>query len=153
MDTGTCTDPNVMVILGQPCGMPRPRFGGGKGFKGTYYPKKYRMWRKGAYTQLAPWGHLFYDRPVIATVVAVFKAPKNKPKDPVHRAVWSRTQEYYYPCIPDLDNVVKAALDAIVHVGILADDRLVAHLIAEKRAAAEDVVQPQLRIRLRYLDD
>lgn len=108
------------TILGEPVAKGRPRVVRRGGFARAITPEKTRTWEANAAAQLAEaWGDRPpIDEPVNVAVVAVKSRPKRllRRKDPDGRM--------YRETKPDLDNVIKAAADALVAAGVLRDDTL-----------------------------
>ena len=103
----------------------------------AYTPEKTRQWeRMAAQAIRLGWGSTpMIDRAIMITVIAVYPRPKRKPRD-VTADVWQEGGRIWRPCRPDLDNVIKAALDAAQLAGVLKDDGLVVELHAVKVWAA-----------------
>ena len=136
------------VIPGDPIAKGRPRLArrGKKVIR--YTPQKTQSWELGAAAILArAWGR----RPplycaVEVTVVAVFNRPGRlacKHKRPCNcspgRVVHLKR--------PDLDNCIKAQLDALQRAGVIHDDSMVCALHAVKCYASENE-NPRTEIRL-----
>lgn len=106
-----------VVIPVDPVPASRPRVGRW----GTYYTKTYRNWRDLAASRL-PHGELHLDGPISVDVEVVKKRPKTTKLDHPH---------------PDIDNYVKAALDALTKAGgYWDDDKQIVALSAHKRFTA-----------------
>ena len=103
----------------------------------AYTPTKTRQWEKMAAQAIRfGWGSTpMVDRAIMITVTAVYPRPKRKPRG-VTADVWQEGARIWRPCRPDLDNVIKAALDAAQLAGVLKDDGLVVELHAVKVWAA-----------------
>lgn len=131
------------TIPGAPVGKGRPRLTTRGGFARAYTPKPTLTWEAGAAMVLrSAWGKAPHDGPVRVTVDAVASrpkamlpremggsAPKSRPP-PVGRC-WRTTK-------PDVDNVAKATLDALVQAGVIRDDVQVVELVARSLYAALD---------------
>lgn len=123
----TCTIP------GQPVGKGRPRAsirgrGTPNAFIAMHTPEKTATWEATAAWHLrGQWGERApLDRPIAVTVWAVGRRPKAAIPKP--RALAKRPElagRQWRPTKPDVDNVVKAALDALVNAGVIRDDVLV----------------------------
>ena len=112
--------------------MGRPRFSGGK-FPRAYLPKKTRAWI-GAATHIleSQWRDAPLAGPVAVEIVFVHSRPKRlcRRKDPAGR-IWRGVR-------PDIDNLVKCALDALQGAGIITDDGQVVALVALDQYARKD---------------
>jgi len=119
------------VIPGQPVGKGRPKFVRATGR--AYTPKGTAEWERGAALILRnAWMKAPIDALCSVTITAIFSRPKRllRKKDPDERI----------PCDvkPDIDNVVKCALDALVMSGVIRDDKTVWRVSAQKLYAARD---------------
>ena len=120
-------------IPGQPVGKGRPRasirgFGTPKAHIAMHTPQKTATWEASAAWALrGEWrGQPPIDRPVAVTVWAVGVRPKSE--IPSARKLATAPElagRLWRPTKPDVDNVIKAALDALVNAGVLRDDVLV----------------------------
>lgn len=132
-----------VTVLGAPVGAARPRVTQ----RGTFIPKNVRAWERRAVAAMSAWwlrarrGPL--DCAVEVEVVAVHARPKRlmRRSDPVERIMAHR-------CKPDLDNVVKLALDALVKAGVIYDDTRVVQIAARKFYTALDEA-PCVEVRVR----
>ena len=123
----TCTIP------GQPVGKGRPRasirgFGTPKAHIHMRTPEKTATWEATAAWHLrGKWaGKAPLDQPVAVTVWAVGQRPKAEIPGPRTLAKHPElANRLWRPTKPDIDNVVKAALDALVNAGVIRDDVLV----------------------------
>ena len=114
-----------VTIPGQPVGKGRPKFVRATGR--AYTPKGTAEWERSAALIIR---NSFNDAPIddmtTVTVTAVFARPKRllRKKDPEGRV----------PCDvkPDIDNVIKCALDALVMGGALRDDKKVFRVVGSK---------------------
>lgn len=114
-----------VVIPGQPVGKGRPKFVRATGR--AYTPKGTAEWERSAALLIRQaWQGAPLDALCSVTITAVFTRPKRllRKKDPAERI----------PCDvkPDIDNVVKCALDALVMGGAIRDDKSVWSVKAEK---------------------
>ena len=135
-----------VVVPGQPQGYQRPgvrvvKTRDGRQFAQHYEQAATRSWRSVAVGVLtteegAPRARAD-DRPVRVVVEAVASRP-TIPKRLGTGRLW-RVRK------PDVDNVVKACLDALVTAGVLRDDVQVAELVARSLVAAADEA-PHVRI-------
>ena len=117
-------------IPGQPVGKGRPKFVRATGR--AYTPKGTAEWeRSAAMLARAAWGRAPLDGLVTVEIVAVFSRPKRllRKKDPTERIACGVK--------PDIDNVVKCALDALVMAGVMRDDKQVFRVVAEKLYAGK----------------
>ena len=65
----------------------------------------------------------------------VLPRPQRKPgAGSVHRQYWQADGAYPLPCRADVDNLAKAALDALQDARVILDDRLAVRLLATKQA-------------------
>lgn len=127
MDTITITIP------GQPIPKGRPRFGNGR----AYTPKRTKDYEQLIKSHLP---NILIEEPVHVYVTAIFKRPQrlNRKQDPQGLIPHDKR--------PDLDNVVKAALDALND--ILKDDAQVCYIQAQK-FYAEKHNTPRLTISIK----
>lgn len=114
-------------VPGQPVGKGRPRFARlPKGVK-AYTPKKTKD-----YEQRVSWLTPYRPTsgPIRVEIVAIFKRPKSmsRKKDPAHRILHTKK--------PDLDNVIKSAIDGISGRA-MEDDSQVCRIEGEKWYAAK----------------
>ena len=121
-----------VTIPGPPVGKGRPRMSAKGGRARAFTPKKTRDWESGAAKILrAAWQDDPESRPVKVCVFAVAKRPEalEGKKHPDGR-LWR-------PKRVDLDNVVKAVLDAMMLGGVLTDDAVVVELYAQSLYTAK----------------
>lgn len=117
-------------ITGRPTGAARPRVvrarGGGVR---THMPDAHIAWEERARQIAAGWWakNPPLDEPVCVEVVAWHHRPKRLCRRQDPREAIPAT------CKPDLDNVVKLALDSLVKAGVLVDDTRVSELRARRR--------------------
>jgi len=86
----------------------------------TYTPKKTAQWEALAALALADqWCERPLDCPISIGILALFPRPQ--------RMVWKTKpmEREPYCQTPDVDNVVKAVLDAVEKAGVLKDDKLI----------------------------
>jgi Holliday junction resolvase RusA-like endonuclease len=74
--------------------------------------------------------------PVLVKIKFAFRVTKSRPHERVHAVR------------PDLDNLVKIILDALVPAGWLADDALVDQLVAEKCRTGDPYLEITMKERL-----
>lgn len=118
-------------ILGPPIGEGRPRAVRMGPMVRMHAAPKSAEWRALAAKQMASEhkGQVPIDVPLAVTIEAVMPRPKSIPK----RAGTGRVLR---PCKPDVDNVAKACMDALVQGGVITDDRQVVLLVVRKETAA-----------------
>jgi len=108
------------VIPGPPIGKGRPRATMRGGAVRTYTPKKTAHWEAFAASILMDhWRSSPLSCPTSASILALFPRPQ--------RMIWKTKPMEREPYCqkPDLDNVVKAILDAAEKAGVLMDDKVV----------------------------
>ena len=117
-----------VTIPGPPIGKGRPRSTIRGGHVRTYTPKRTQQWEGRASVVLrdawAPRPPL--DGPIRVEILALFPRPG--------RMLWKRKPMPRAPFLasPDVDNVVKAVLDAAEKAGVLRNDRTVYSVSMEK---------------------
>jgi len=121
-----------------PRGASRPRAarGGGR----VYMPPEHRAWMDAAVTMLREQrrGEPIAE-PVELEIMAYWPLPKTRPAwcDKERWALRGQNGGIAYATKPDIDNVGKIVMDALVEAGILEDDRFVVELNMSKRAVPE----------------
>lgn len=121
-------------ILGPPVGEGRPRAvrAGALGVRMHAAPRS-AEWRALAARQMrdemGASGPVDVDLPLVVTIEAVMPRPKSLPKK-------AGTGRVFRSCKPDVDNLAKSSLDALVQGGVITDDRQVAVLVVRKMTAA-----------------
>lgn len=132
------------TIPGAPVAKGRPRATTVGGRARLYTPAKTRQWEaKAAECIRAEWGQQEpLQGPVCVSVLVVRARPSSK--------TWKRKPmpPEWAPTRPDLDNYVKAALDAVSRAGVWVDDSQVIRLTATKRIAAGGEL-PRVEVRVR----
>lgn len=130
-------------ILGEPVGEGRPRAVRiGAGVRMHAAPKS-AQWRALAAQQMAAeWRRDALDDVCSVHVTALMPRPASLPK----RAGTARMRR---PVKPDVDNVAKAALDALVTAGVLSDDRCVCTLVVERWTCAVGEA-PRVRVAVEW---
>jgi Holliday junction resolvase RusA-like endonuclease len=121
----------TLSIPGDPVGKGRPRMAVVAGHAMAYTPKPTAQWEgMAASLARAKWHREPLDEAVAVLVLAVASRPKRllRKRDPDGR-MW-RTSK------PDIDNVAKAVLDALVKAGVIRDDTLVVSLSAQSLYAS-----------------
>lgn len=131
-----------VVVPGKPVGAARPRVTK----HGTYIPKHVKAWERAAVARMRrAWGRgeIHTDIGVEVEVVQVQHRPQRlrRRRDPEGRFPAERGK-------PDLDNVAKLAIDALVRAGVLVDDTRVVRLTAMKLYASMDE-EPCTEVRVR----
>lgn len=141
-----------VIVPGQPQGYQRPGVrvvqAGGRTWAQHYEQAATRSWRSVAVGVMttedgSPLARV-EDAPVRVTIEAVGVRPSGVVKRLGLGRLW-RTRK------PDVDNVSKAVLDALVTAGVLRDDVLVAELVARSLVAA-DGEAPHTRVIVDVLD-
>ena len=128
-----------VTVLGEPVGQGRPR-AVKMPFGVRMHPaKKSAEWESLAAQRLADmWQRAPHAEVCRLTVFAVNARPKSIVKALGRGSLWRAGK-------PDLDNVIKSAMDALVKAGVLRDDTLVAEIRATNVIAAESET-PHVRI-------
>lgn len=88
-------------------------------------------------------GHYTAGGPLGVSITFHFPRPKTHSK----RGVIRDNAPVYHVSTPDVDNAVKAVLDALTQIGVWADDSQIAALTAEKRYADGSTVGAFIQIR------
>jgi len=117
------------IILGEPVGEGRPRAVRMGPRVRVHAAPKSAMWRAVAAQQMAAeWGERpAYRECCSVTITAYMPRPQSRPKD-VDKEAWKSGVAHFRRQKPDVDNIAKAVLDAIVQAGILEDDTQVVDL-------------------------
>lgn len=116
-------------ILGEPVGEGRPRAVRMGGAVRMHSAPKSAEWRALAAQQIAAERQgVTLDGCVFLRVLAVGRRPASTPK--------KQTGRVRRPTKPDIDNVLKAVMDALVTAGAIDDDKQVVSVIANKVTAA-----------------
>jgi len=125
-----------VTIMGQPIGKGRPIASSHGGHVRMRTPQKTASWEWGAALLIrGAWLRPALDEPVKVTIAAVMRRPAARPKH-ITPADWKAGDQV--PCIskPDLDNIGKVVLDALVLAGVLKDDTRVCWLACSKMYAS-----------------
>nr|WP_290624774.1 RusA family crossover junction endodeoxyribonuclease [Altibacter sp.] len=117
-----------MIVYIKPIACPRPRVARGR----TYYPMQYKKWIKEMKTRLKDLS--IPSGPIHVELVFVVQRPKRMKKG--NRVIHSKR--------PDLDNMIKAVLDALP----IKDDAVVHSIKAQKFYGATDE-DPKIEIMIR----
>jgi Holliday junction resolvase RusA-like endonuclease len=120
-----------IVFHGTPIGKSRPRFGRTKtGGVVTYTPQKTRDYERAlkSFAQVAMIGKTVLEGPVKVTITAYFS---------------HKTKTGWHVSRPDLDNIIKAVLDALNEV-VFDDDAAVCELVAAKKYDNEERIEVQV---------
>lgn len=134
----------TFTVPGEPQGWARPRFAGKRGFtapKMALWIQTAGMLARGGWGSRAP-----LDEPCAVHVVAVMRRPKRLiPRrlggglsGPAEERMGGVSGRMHHVGKPDLDNVVKIVLDALVKAHVLVDDTRVCELRAWKVYEALD---------------
>lgn len=120
-----------VILSGQPVGKGRPRFTrAGR----TYTPAKTKAYeeklRQAAIEAMKDQDREPTEMPCRVVILAQFQIPKSWPKYKQQAALLNEGN--YKPGKPDIDNIAKAALDAMNGI-VFKDDALVSKLEVEKR--------------------
>lgn len=131
-------------LPGEPIGKGRPR----ATRQGRIYtPAATRAWEeRSAKVMRSRWGYLPLEAPCEARVYAYHTRPATRPRA-VPAPLWATGCACPRPSKPDVDNIVKAVLDAATQAGVLGDDRFVTRLVAETRYAAAGE-EPGVRLEI-----
>ena len=136
------------VILGEPVGEGRPRAVRMRRGVRVHAAPKSAQWRALAAQQMAAeWGErLPYRDCCEVFIVAFMPRPQTRPKD-VSKEAWKGSAVVLRRQKPDVDNIAKAVLDAIVQAGIIVDDTQVVDLAVKRRMCdAKGRVVPSIGI-------
>jgi Holliday junction resolvase RusA-like endonuclease len=124
-----------VTIPGDPVPASRPRFDSVR--RRTYTTGKYAGWKHGAAILCrAAWGRTEpITRAVAVSLEVTLPRPLRRPTaGAAHRDYWHPTDDYPSPVKPDIDNLAKAALDALTQGRVIADDSLIVELSVTKYA-------------------
>ena len=118
------------VVPGPPVPKPRPRVARGR----AYTPPRYAAWERGAKLRAAAArnGPVLCG-PVRVDVTAYLPIPRSWPGDRQQQALFGAVMP---ATKPDLDNILKAALD-VCNGAVYGDDAQVVEVFAAKRYGAE----------------
>jgi len=139
--------PFECLIPGPPIGKGRPRGTSIGGHVRLYTPQKTADWeRAAALLMRQAWRQAPCEEMVDVEIVAVFHRPKRllRKKDPECR-IWHGSK-------PDIDNVEKCVLDAMVMAGVIRDDSQVVSIRAISVYASKSE-GPGLHVRMRVVGE
>lgn len=132
------TDRIIFEVPGRPQGKGRPRFGGGHAYTPATTRAYERKIAEAAQAAVAKAGASWDVMAQVAVfVMAAFPVPKSYTKAKREAAL---RDEIRPGAKPDLDNVVKAALDACNGIAFV-DDSQVVSITAGKRFASERIAE------------
>jgi len=112
-----------------------------------YTPQKTADWERAAALLMRnAWQDAPSEDLVIVEIVAAFHRPKRllRKKDPEHR-IWHGSK-------PDIDNVAKCVLDAMVMAGVIRDDSQVVDIHARSVYVSKSE-GPGLHVRMKTADE
>lgn len=142
------------VILGEPVGEGRPRAVRMGTRVRVHAAPKSAIWRAAAAQQMAAeWD----ERPPMdaicgVTIKALMARPKSRPKD-VSKEAWKCPHAISRRQKPDVDNIAKAVLDAIVQAGIIVDDTQVVRLIVFRLMCGTHIhATPRVEVRVDFIE-
>ena len=137
------TDTLVFEIPGEPVAQGRPRVAVIAGHARVYDPKASRSWKATAqqWAQLAMRDRKPMTGPVAVYLTFVFTRPKGTYRKRAPRGLEPKTTK------PDIDNLVKATLDALTGV-VWLDDKSVWSVDARKWVGAQEQL-PKVMVRVR----
>ena len=116
-------------ILGEPVGEGRPRFARRGAHVHTHSAPKSAQWRALAAAQMAQeWAQDARSECVEVSIHAYCRRPKSAPK--------REPGELLRAVKPDVDNIAKSALDALVEAGVIVDDTQCTDLHTRRRTCA-----------------
>ena len=126
-----------IFLAGEPVPASRPRVTKW----GTHNSARYERWKRDATLILASrWRHLPISTAAAVCVEVVLPRPKQRPRTGQHARFWHPVEDYPLPIggkWGDLDNYVKAALDALQSARVITDDCIVVELTATKHAGSQ----------------
>jgi Holliday junction resolvase RusA-like endonuclease len=86
------------------------------------------------------------------TIKALMGRPKSRPRD-ISKEAWKCRYAVSRRQKPDVDNIAKAVLDAIVQAGIIADDTQVVRLIVFRLMCGTDRdATPRVDVRVDFIE-
>ena len=142
------------VILGEPVGEGRPRAVRMGPRVRVHAAPKSAIWRAVAAQQMAAeWGDRSpWPSMCGVAITAYMPRPKSRPKD-VSKEAWTLGSAIARAQKPDVDNIAKAVLDAIVQAGIIVDDTQVVRLIVFRLMCGTDRdATPRVEVRVDFIE-
>lgn len=112
----------IFAVDMKPTGKERPRFTVQGGRVHTYTPQKTKDAEAEISAAYLMAGGKRYEGPVMVGVTAVYKVPKNTPKNKREEMLEGKVKP---KTKPDIDNVVKLVLDALNGVAYIDDSQVV----------------------------
>ena len=128
-----------VMILGEPVGEGRPRAFLRKGTRkiAMHAAPKSREWRQMAAKQLAlAWGKPASTNVYAMEVIAVMPRPKTKPIA-VSKDEWKAGKPIKRAQKPDVDNLLKSCMDALVDGAVIHDDTQIYRAVVTRYTATE----------------
>ncbi|HNQ90986.1 MAG TPA: RusA family crossover junction endodeoxyribonuclease [Verrucomicrobiota bacterium] len=119
-------------VAGEPKAQPRPRAFVRGGRARVYDPGTAEGWK--GQVALAARDHLPF-KPIDLAVAVHLRFHMPRPRGHYGRAGLKASAPEHHVGKPDVDNLAKAVLDALVAIGFLQDDRFVRSLLVTKRYA------------------
>jgi crossover junction endodeoxyribonuclease RusA len=127
--------PISFFALGDPKGQPRPKAFVRGGHAAVYDPGTAEGWKSAIATGAKEAGcvGLMLDGPLKLTLYCWFKRPKSHYRAGKRSAELRDDIDSWHTKKPDADNVLKAAADALTHLGVWRDDSQLAEVVVRKR--------------------
>lgn len=119
---------------GVPKGQPRPRAFARKGRVRVYTPGTAEAWKSQIAEAAKTWHGLKIEGPIMLTVDFLMPRPRSHFR---RNGDVRPTAPQWHTSRPDLDNLLKAVLDALTTVGVWRDDNEVVEIVSRKRYATE----------------
>ena len=133
------------IVHGKPIGKGRPRF---TRFGHTYTPQATKDYERhisqAAFVAMVEAGYTVTDRPVVVDLLAEMPIPKSWTK----KRKLAASMDGEKPKKPDIDNVLKAALDGCN--GIVYDDDAQVHVVTARKRYAQDGSQGRLVVSIAW---
>lgn len=126
------TYPISFIVLGDPKGQPRPKAFVRGGHAAVYNPSTAEGWKSAIAVAAKDAGAvgLMLEGPLRLTLSCWFKRPKSHY---TAKGALRSSTIHWHTKKPDADNVLKAAADALTHLGVWRDDSQLAEIIVKKR--------------------